>query len=172
MRKFFGFTWRNFLKAVAMLAGVVALGFICVMLWVVFSEWDQVYKSRIARARADMAVFQFAIDLYAMKYGHPPQVLSDLAPGPGHLPGDACFLPRGQFLSPWNTPYHLEIEHNPDGNKIKLWTVPDEKTRERLHLSKFTNDTFAWTNPWPGRAALASASVKAGIACDGLINRQ
>ncbi len=66
-----------------------------------------------------MAVFQFAIDLYAMKYGHPPQVLSDLAPGPGHLPGDACFLPpRGQILSPWNTPYHLRRA------AIRKWFVP------------------------------------------------
>jgi hypothetical protein len=167
MRKLSGFTWRSFLKSFAMLVGVVALAFVCVILRVVFGEWDYAYRSRIARASAEMAVIQFAIDLYAMKYSHSPQELADLASGPGHLPGDACFLPN-IFLSPWNTPYHLEIEHKPDGDKIKLWTVPDRKTQERLHLSKFTNDTIARTDLWPGKAALASPSAKAGVACDGI----
>ncbi len=159
------FTWRDFLKAGAMLIGVVALLVACVLSWFVFGEWDQVYESRITRASADMAALLYAIDLYTMKYGHAPQELADLAPGARHQAGDACFLPRWPIASPWNTPYHMEVEQKPEGAKVTLWTVPDQKTRERLHKSTFTSDEHPWVGEWPGGAAAASPKVKAGTPC-------
>jgi hypothetical protein len=156
---------KTLLKIIAVLIGIPALGYACLMLWVVLSEWDYPYKSRVARAGSDVAVIGYAIDLYAKKYGHFPHQLSDLVPDPEHSPGDACFLPR-LTTSPWNTPYHMEIDHASGGDRVRLWTVPDQKTQERLHVSKFSNDTIKRTYPWPGNPDLASPEAKAGIPCN------
>ena len=50
------------------------------------------------------------------------------------------FLPRVP-KSPWNTPYHLTIEHTDGGDKIKLWTIPDRRTQERTQMKEFSNET-------------------------------
>jgi hypothetical protein len=150
------------------LAFVVAIPvvlFVGVFLIMVIQEWDSAYKMRVARANSDIRVIGYAAALYAKRYGHFPQQVADLAPGAGHAPGDACFLPMTPS-SPWDTPYQLEIEHTLGGDKIKIWTIPDKKTQDRTHRTRFYPDPHDPKDAWPGDPDSASDSQKAGFSCD------
>jgi hypothetical protein len=163
-----GFTSKNLGKA---LAGLIGLPLLLIGIVVVFEggfgERDYRYRSNLAAARSAIHLFLWAADLYTMKYGHPPKEITDLVPGPSHLPGGVCFLsPRykGAILSPWRTPYHLEIAQTPSGDKVVIWTVPDQETQKRLHTPRFTDRASA--SEWPGDAKQGSQAAKDGFPCD------
>jgi hypothetical protein len=132
--------WKKLRWVVALLIGIPVLGFLCVMLVIYLQERDSVYWGRIAHAKTDIVWIEKAISLYQEKYGRYPHELADLLPGADVAPNDKGFLLRVP-LSPWSTPYHFEIEHSDGGDKIKLWTVPDQKTQERTKLTELSNET-------------------------------
>jgi hypothetical protein len=131
--------WKTLLWVAAFLVGIPALGFAWMMFTVLFEERDSIYTGRIYRAESDIKAIETGIGLYTGKYGHYPRELADLVPPTDHGPNEG-FLRRVPS-SPWNTPYHLTIEHSANGDKLKLWIAPDQKTQERTGLTEFSNET-------------------------------
>jgi Type II secretion system (T2SS), protein G len=84
---------------------------------VLFQDRDMVYTGRIYRAQYDVAAIDSAIDLYAKKVSHFPHDLSDLVTPTDQVSNDNGFLPHVP-KSPWNTPYHLNIEHIPQAFRM------------------------------------------------------
>lgn len=131
--------WNKLFKIFAVFIVALTLWFVFLTLRMGLLEWDQVYKSRLSRARSDMAAIETAIALYAKDHGHYPRDIAELTPSAAYS-ADAVYLQRVP-VSPWNTPYHLEIKHGVAGDIPTLWTVPDRKTQERAKLARLADDT-------------------------------
>jgi hypothetical protein len=131
--------WKKLLWAAALLVGMPALGYMFVIFVALFQDRDMVYTSQIYRAKSDITAIETVIELYTKKHGHYPHEMADLVTPENEEPKEDLLLHMP--LSPWRTPYELTIEHKADGDKLKLWTVPDQKTQERTKMIEFSNET-------------------------------
>lgn len=133
--------WKRFLRLLAWFASLAAVLFFLLISIPIVNEWGYRYNSRMARGRADMTAIEIAIGKYVDQHGHFPHEMADLGPPTWQPHNDAYVLPMVP-KSPWNTPYRLEIVHGPNGDKLRLWTVPDKETQERTKMHELSNEYF------------------------------
>ena len=110
------------------------------MLYVLIQEGDQVYWSRLYRARADIDAIETAAELFRKRHGSYPVDLEELVRPPLDGGDDRPLLPR-MVPNPWGGPFHYEVKRGANGESIKIWVVPDAKTQHKLGTTELSNNT-------------------------------
>jgi Type II secretion system (T2SS), protein G len=127
-------------KPIAWIAGVPALGFVCVMLYLVYQERDQAYWSRLYLAKSEIAAIETAAESFHKDRGSYPTDLQELVHKAGDSGSDRQYLVRIPN-NPWGGSFRYEVEHGASGESIKIWAVPDRKTQDKIGITELSNRT-------------------------------
>ena len=132
--------WKRIAWLVAVLVGGPTLVFVCIVLLVITQEWDQVYSSRLALAKAEIGAIETAVVLFHKEYGSYPTDLQELVHSTRNGGSGKQFLKR-IVHDPWDGPFHYAVEHDASGESVKIWVVPDRKTRDKSGIAELSNRT-------------------------------
>jgi hypothetical protein len=132
--------WKPLGKLVAVIVGVPALLLVGGVLYFIYDEGDQVYRSRLYRAKYDIAAIETAAESFHKEYGSYPTDLQELVHTGRNGGGDKQFLMR-IAPSPWGGPFRYAVAHGATGESIKVWAVPDRKTQDKLGVAELSNKT-------------------------------
>jgi Type II secretion system (T2SS), protein G len=132
--------WKRIGWVLAVLVGGPALVFVCVTLYIVLDEGDQVYWSRLYLAKSEIAAIETAAESFHKEYGSYPTDLQELVHTARDGGNNKQFLTR-IAPNPWGGPFRYEVEHGASGESIKIWAVPDRKTQGKIGSSELSNKT-------------------------------
>ncbi len=132
--------WKPLARLAAVIVGVPALVLVGGLLYFVYDEGKQVYRSRLYRAEYEIAAIKTAAESFRKEYGSYPTDLQELVHTGRDGGGDKQFLTR-IALNPWGGPFRYEVEHGATGESIKIWAVPDRKTQDKLGVAELSNET-------------------------------
>jgi hypothetical protein len=132
--------WKRIVWLVAVLVSGPTLVFVCIMLPVIIQEWDQVYWSHLALAKAEIGAIETAVVLFHKEYGSYPITLQELVHSTRNGGSGKQFLKRIAH-DPWDGPFHYEVEHGASGESVKIWVVPDRKTQDKSGMTELSNRT-------------------------------
>ena len=105
---------------------------VLVRLYVPFPEKDVLFWSRLYLAQAHIEAIEIAAEAFHSQRDTYPANLADLV-------GANLIMKIAD--DPWGNSYHYEVEHGADGERIRIWTIPDRTTQERIGISELTNRT-------------------------------
>ncbi len=132
--------WKPLAKLAAVIVGVPALVLVGGVLYFVYDEGNQAYRSGLYRAKYEIAAIEAAAESFHKEYGSYPTDLQELVHTGRSGGGDKQFLMR-IAANPWGGPFRYAVEHGATGESIKVWAVPDRKTQDKLGVAELSNKT-------------------------------
>jgi hypothetical protein len=119
----------------------VPIGMCLVLLtFVVYQERDVTFLGRIYLARHEIAAMQGAVEAFYGRNGSYPLSLQQLVQSDTDGGGESPLL-RQIRESPWGTTHSYRVIHNANASGIKIWIVPDQKTRSKANVTELSNET-------------------------------
>jgi len=118
--------WKPVAWLTAIVVGVPALMLVCGVLYFVHDEGNQVYRSRLYRAKYEITAIDAAAESFHKKYGSYPTDLQELIHTARDGGNDRQFLAR-IAPNPWGGQFLYAVEHGANGESIKICvrvTVP------------------------------------------------
>jgi hypothetical protein len=113
---------------------------VCGVLYFVHDEGNQVYRSRLYRAKYEITAIDAAAESFHKKYGSYPTDLQELIHTARDGGNDRQFLAR-IAPNPWGGQFLYAVEHGANGESVKIWAVPDRQTQDKLGISELSNKT-------------------------------
>jgi hypothetical protein len=93
---------------------------------------DLLFWSRLYLAKAHVEAIGIAAEAFHTQRGTYTANLAELV-------GAKLLVKMAD--APWGTSYHYEVEQGRGGEQIRIWTIPDRTTQERIGLSELSNRT-------------------------------